>query len=533
MIAESENDDQVVERLNDEIAKRQEFLPEDAEEGEEPFSPEITDDQLPVWQEAKRLFDRELAGAEGRAEKYRRAEARGRPIRYSRFGTDLDAWLQQPDVKAPGAIAQMFGEFRAGNPMLPRYRRIFAKVRDFLTRLANALRGLGFNSVESIFAKVESGAVGRRPEGYGMRAAEGEARYAADEMQMPASVEENIRRGADAMDRVIVEHTDVRQAMYRPEVGWISFFWGTPGASAERFARGKGVSHIIARRNIEGRDGEAIARAMVETIARGEIGTVYDRPDGTRRMITFGRYVAILDLQHTVTGDVWLLTGYEESRRVRTGPGAAGQPVATDQSYAPQPRGSSDEAGAGPSESIGSEGEGDNPPSGSDTKYSLFTRAAAASNTRAAKAVGWTERLGQYLSPLGALPQKNRYLARRYLALGEVAEAEDLGRKVYDTFKRAGRRRKAGALRLPDDGRRRRLDGARGAAQRGGARQGDDRTRRPGSRPARAADAGELRQVPGRIPAAPLPQVHAARGLHPGGGGRPQGLRSRLPAEAR
>ncbi len=46
--------------------------------------------------------------------------------------------------------------------MLPKYRRIFAKVRDFLTRLGNALRGLGFHSVESIFAKVESGEVGRR-----------------------------------------------------------------------------------------------------------------------------------------------------------------------------------------------------------------------------------------------------------------------------------------------------------------------------------------------------------------------------------
>ncbi len=76
------------------------------------------------------------------------------------------------------------------------------------------------------------------------------------------------------------------------------------------------------------------------------------------------------------------------------------------------------------------EDAGDTEPEG---KYSLFTRAAtAASNTRASKAVGWTERLGQYLSPLGALPEKNRYLARRYLALGEVAEAEDLGRKVYD-----------------------------------------------------------------------------------------------------
>jgi hypothetical protein len=85
------------------------------------------------------------------------------------------------------AIAQQFGEFRAGKPMLPKYRRIFAKVRDLLTRFGNWLRGQGFNSVESIFARVESGKVGRRA---GERADGGEARYAAGEMQPPASIEE-------------------------------------------------------------------------------------------------------------------------------------------------------------------------------------------------------------------------------------------------------------------------------------------------------------------------------------------------------
>jgi len=69
------------------------------------------------------------------------------------------------DEQMEEAIAQFFAEFRQGGKMLPRYRRIFAKVRDFLTRLGNALRGLGFHSVESIFAKVESGEVGRRSVG--------------------------------------------------------------------------------------------------------------------------------------------------------------------------------------------------------------------------------------------------------------------------------------------------------------------------------------------------------------------------------
>ena len=91
------------------------------------------------------------------------------------------------------AIAQAFAEFQQGKPMLPKYRRIFAKVRDLLTRFANALRGLGFNSAESIFERVESGEVGRRPEGFSEMT--GEARYAAaDPMDKRVPIIEVTRR---------------------------------------------------------------------------------------------------------------------------------------------------------------------------------------------------------------------------------------------------------------------------------------------------------------------------------------------------
>lgn len=40
------------------------------------------------------------------------------------------------------------------------------------------------------------------------------------------SIEANIRRGNEAMSRALQDKTDVHQAMYRSDVGWIDFVWG-------------------------------------------------------------------------------------------------------------------------------------------------------------------------------------------------------------------------------------------------------------------------------------------------------------------
>ena len=45
---------------------------------------------------------------------------------------------------------------------------------------------------------------------------------------------ENERRGVEAMERVLTTHADEPQAMFRREMGWISFPWGN--------ARGGGAS---------------------------------------------------------------------------------------------------------------------------------------------------------------------------------------------------------------------------------------------------------------------------------------------------
>lgn len=86
-------------------------------------------------------------------------------------------------VQQEEAVAQLFGEWRRapGKP-LPAVRRVLARIRDFLARLANALRGMGFHTPESIFERIERGDVGRRYESDFPTS--GEARYARGPVNM-------------------------------------------------------------------------------------------------------------------------------------------------------------------------------------------------------------------------------------------------------------------------------------------------------------------------------------------------------------
>ena len=128
--------------------------------------------------------------------------------------------------------------------------------------------------------------------------------------------------GATAMDRVIAEQEDVPEAMSRPDVGPISFLWGEPGDSSQEFSDGHGVSHIIARRNWEGNDGEQVARKMVEVLAYGTVDREYG-PEKARRVdIKYDGRKAVLSLFRHGSRETWLLTGYELSDNEKASDGA-------------------------------------------------------------------------------------------------------------------------------------------------------------------------------------------------------------------
>jgi hypothetical protein len=99
------------------------------------------------------------------------------------------------------------------------------------------------------------------------------------------NTEENIKRGREAIDKVLDEKTDVYSAMNREIIGDIAFLYGEKG-NAPYYNNGSGISHIEAKRTAEGLNGWEFLYQLVETIATGEIGDTYEYKGRPRRNIT-------------------------------------------------------------------------------------------------------------------------------------------------------------------------------------------------------------------------------------------------------
>ena len=138
------------------------------------------------------------------------------------------------------------------------------------------------------------------------------------------------------MNRVISKHVNEPRAMYRQDLGWIAFYWGAPGKEPPSFsdnddmldwwnglknkfglfAGGSGVSHIIAKRDWEGKyissfsgqKGVAVALKLVEVIAKGG-----KHPSLKNKVsLTFDGYEATLALTRFQNDQVWLLSGFKD-----------------------------------------------------------------------------------------------------------------------------------------------------------------------------------------------------------------------------
>ncbi len=108
------------------------------------------------------------------------------------------------------------------------------------------------------------------------------------------------------MDRVISEHIDVLDTMYREDLGGISFYWGNTGRG-RRFKGGEGVAKIIAKH------GENVARMMPGVLAKGKAGKPYigTRGGDPRVNVEYGDHTAVLSLYRFGDRRTWLLTGWE------------------------------------------------------------------------------------------------------------------------------------------------------------------------------------------------------------------------------
>ena len=132
------------------------------------------------------------------------------------------------------------------------------------------------------------------------------------------SVEENIANGKKAIEKVIRTHEDVHSAMHRDDVGDIDFLWGYEGDLKKKYKNGYGVSHIIARRNIQGLDGEAIAKLMPEVIARGKKQAGIN---DSRVEFHYDEYMAVLSknqMEGVPEGNKWLVTGFKKIQKENT-----------------------------------------------------------------------------------------------------------------------------------------------------------------------------------------------------------------------
>lgn len=133
------------------------------------------------------------------------------------------------------------------------------------------------------------------------------------------SVEENIANGKKAMQKVIDTHEDAENAMYRDDVGDITFVWGNPGRG-KNFKGGYGVSHIIAKHES---DRTNIIDEIPAIIARGDITNRQTAPLGDRVTIEYNDRAVVLSLYENGNRKTWLVTGWDNRQyKEKTAPSA-------------------------------------------------------------------------------------------------------------------------------------------------------------------------------------------------------------------
>ena len=130
---------------------------------------------------------------------------------------------------------------------------------------------------------------------------------------LPKSRAENVAHGAAAMKTVIEGKTDVENAMWREDVGHISFLWGQPGQGKD-FSGGYGVSHIIAKHGSRSQPGENLAQSLVHTLDRGTVDFKFDNPQRIRIEVRDRRYTVVLNSDPERGGNSWLVTGFVDRK---------------------------------------------------------------------------------------------------------------------------------------------------------------------------------------------------------------------------
>ena len=119
----------------------------------------------------------------------------------------------------------------------------------------------------------------------------------------------NIARGTRAVRRALRQKADVQEAMYRKDVGAITFAIGRPGSPTIKYQDGYGISHIAAKH------GSAAALQLPVAIAKGKLYP--HESDPNKRYLIHGNTLAVLQRENKKSA--FVVTSYGDRKRTSIG----------------------------------------------------------------------------------------------------------------------------------------------------------------------------------------------------------------------
>lgn len=210
---------------------------------------------------------------------------------------------------------------------------------------------------------------------------------------------ENEQRGRAAAEQVLTTRQDAPNAMWRDDLGAISFNYGEPGTPQKQYRDGWGLSHIVARRDLESANGRAYAvETLPRVLAHGRLQKLRGPSNARRADIVYQGHLAVLSLYRHGQRETWVLTGYEKAGAGGTSAGNAGSP------YAPSGPRVSPNVGAAPTGNVSpplpigkklSIGEVNKMLSSGDTLPGTASMQGAQPGPRGKLSIGDVERLAQ------------------------------------------------------------------------------------------------------------------------------------------
>ncbi|MBF0803080.1 MULTISPECIES: hypothetical protein [unclassified Neisseria] len=237
---------------------------------------------------------------------YQTENALGRAI--SKYWKAWDMWLMR----------EAFTEAQANRDTVN--ARVFKRNYN---KAANEKKGYAFSSRGSVLSESDretatnylfkDGLINRDPFYEDVELEDGGGKFSRSAMK---DIQANIRRGREAMNRAILEKADQHRAMYRNDIGWIDFVWGSEGSTLENGkTRGAmGIAHIIDKRmRVDGMSRsdtvEMLTGRVVETIAKGDVLRRVESGKAIRLEIAHNGNIAQMVKRSGSNG--WLLTAYD------------------------------------------------------------------------------------------------------------------------------------------------------------------------------------------------------------------------------